>query len=510
MYLKVFAGFSNNKKLVFRLLCVYLFIGVAIFAFFAVWAKDDAKKQITGDMDTILTNLSAQISSVAEKNSIDAKNLAINTSIKTPMVIGVGNQIRSYCESLLENQYTNLKNFLIIDSKGTVVFSSNNSLFTEGSPSHLKMQSGSYMRYYLNDSIYILYYYPIIYENGLSGAVVYICDMTEFSKFMLSSIKGKKYYFYGISGDEILFLSRNGEIDKVRYSMTQLIPDAAKIKTIYLLIDNKKMLLSVHRLNNGTKASGGAISLGISKADYNSYRLNSVFMSLPKSLGLLVLLIFVSLLILMITQSFIYRSIQTKLQIQNLRVQKHDFLKHLNIINGLIKCNEIGELEKYIDDLSGDMVILNEIGKLGRPAVGVLISQKEKASRQNGIEFSVRSDTNLSNLSVSDYDLCTILANLLDNAIEASLEIERGRRKILLEIMIDESFLVIRVSNTGKPISDRNIDKIFKYGYTTKRDRKNHGMGLYIVMKKLKKYGGGIEVDHENATTTFSVCIPQT
>ena len=96
-------------------------------------------------------------------------------------------------------------------------------------------------------------------------------------------------------------------------------------------------------------------------------------------------------------------------------------------------------------------------------------------------------------------DVCTILSNLLDNAIEATQKVEESKY-IKLIIRRAKYFLFIRVSNPCKKMKE------FEVLLKTTKDNKNlHGWGLQSVNDVVEKYNGRMEC--LNIGTEFVVNI---
>ena len=94
-------------------------------------------------------------------------------------------------------------------------------------------------------------------------------------------------------------------------------------------------------------------------------------------------------------------------------------------------------------------------------------------------------------------DLCAIMANLLDNAIEASIGlVNTDERKIGLAILIVHSMIIIKVKNACDKVS---VEQILNGNLkTTKEEKKSHGYGLKIIQSLTEKYGGSFEKKREN------------
>jgi signal transduction histidine kinase len=102
-------------------------------------------------------------------------------------------------------------------------------------------------------------------------------------------------------------------------------------------------------------------------------------------------------------------------------------------------------------------------------------------------------------------DLCSIVGNLIDNALEAAVNDEQQPR-VGIEIKKEDNNCLIYVYNNGTKISSHEIPKIFRPGYS-RTSFSTRGFGLYLVKKLVEEYSGSINVITE-PRTTFIVSLP--
>lgn len=131
------------------------------------------------------------------------------------------------------------------------------------------------------------------------------------------------------------------------------------------------------------------------------------------------------------------------------------------------------------------------------PIINALLCVKEEHANSIGIPMEIHC-THSSEIAIADIDICSVLGNLLDNAIEACEKIESPDRKITVDIHEKAGFLIVKISNT---ITEQT-PTIKKIGFTSKSDRENHGLGLRMVERICSKYDGSlIFVPSENKDT---------
>ena len=120
------------------------------------------------------------------------------------------------------------------------------------------------------------------------------------------------------------------------------------------------------------------------------------------------------------------------------------------------------------------------------------------------IEIKTELKNNTVPLMIPLAQLENIVINLLKNAVEALPE----GGKIDIKTQSCSGRFEFRIRDNGKGIPEKIKKKIFKMGYSDKKE-KNHGMGLYFVKKEIEKAKGKIVLEEDSEYTTFKITIPQ-
>lgn len=102
-------------------------------------------------------------------------------------------------------------------------------------------------------------------------------------------------------------------------------------------------------------------------------------------------------------------------------------------------------------------------------------------------------------MKVEPWDLCSIIGNLLDNAIESALQ-DKVHSWIEVEFEYQDGMFVFSISNNGATINNEDKERIFEAGFTT-RDSIGRGYGLFIVKNLVEGYGGEIALFSDEQTT---------
>ena len=174
---------------------------------------------------------------------------------------------------------------------------------------------------------------------------------------------------------------------------------------------------------------------------------------------------------------------------------RHDLYNQMNILQIMLENENYCELQKYFDSMHKNLIHNNEYDYIdcGNHVINSVINMEFLKAKKSNIEMK----TNIivpTELPFESSDLCRILVNLIDNAIEASLRMN-DERAINCSILTHGEYLYIGVQN--KICKDANYDKILSMN-TEKEDQANHGFGHRIVKKIAKKYNGHVNYSIEN------------
>ena len=188
-----------------------------------------------------------------------------------------------------------------------------------------------------------------------------------------------------------------------------------------------------------------------------------------------------------------------------LRAQRHDFLNHLQVVYGLMEMNEYAEATDYLEKVYGEIRAVSSFLSTRSTAVNALLKVKAGACAQEHIELRMDIKSPLLNLPMPAWELCRVLGNLIDNAMDAAKQAETPH--ISLSIAEDIRAFRFKIENNGPAIPEALLPSIFEEGVSTKGE--NRGMGLSIVKNTLTPYGGDVSCQSDESGTRFSVTLPK-
>ena len=167
---------------------------------------------------------------------------------------------------------------------------------------------------------------------------------------------------------------------------------------------------------------------------------------------------------------------------------------------------DIGEEERrhYLDQLEQEIKVYEAQNKTGNKVLDTLLTSKKIYCQSNWIELtSVVEGAAIDFLN--EMDISTLFGNILDNAIESVMKIERKERRLIhLAVAKQKGFLRIRAENCYEE------EPVFENGLpiTTKLNKKYHGFGLKSIQSTVKKYEGSFTINAENGWFVLRILIP--
>ena len=188
------------------------------------------------------------------------------------------------------------------------------------------------------------------------------------------------------------------------------------------------------------------------------------------------------------------------------RTLRHDLKGRLVALGALLEAGQTEETQKEIEKMLEENS-LNRHGtaETGNLALDALVNYKYAAADAEGIQMHCRLEVP-AELFVEGTDLCVILENLLNNAMEAVQKLPEEERSVSLAVQLIKGALFIKVEN---PYQEEII--MDRQGNIQSNKTGEHGIGLLSLEKTAEKYGGEVTISHENMTfrVTVMLCRPE-
>jgi signal transduction histidine kinase len=183
---------------------------------------------------------------------------------------------------------------------------------------------------------------------------------------------------------------------------------------------------------------------------------------------------------------------------ETLRVMRHDYKYHLDIIRELLNSGDKDETEKYLNDIQVRFSEKQLASYCQNSVLNALISSYCERCEKHDIKFTV--DISMPNtITTPNYEMCIVLGNLLENAVEATTKLNTDRI-INLKINTQNEHLAVIVKNSFE-------EKITEKDDFPVSSKKNGGLGLRSVQAVAVRYGGDLMTEWEGRTFTAYVLL---
>lgn len=186
---------------------------------------------------------------------------------------------------------------------------------------------------------------------------------------------------------------------------------------------------------------------------------------------------------------------------RTMRGWRHDYHNHIQALLAL--CGDEKQTREYLLNLNDDLTQVDTVLKTGNVMVDAILNSKISLLKAKDIAVNAKASVP-PDLRISEIDLCVIIGNLLDNAMEACLRQKEGESRfvrIFVGVLKDQ--LYISVSNsTGGQI--RKSGKV----YLSSKDSASHGFGLMRIDRLAAKYDGYVNRQNEEGVFATEVMLP--
>ena len=182
---------------------------------------------------------------------------------------------------------------------------------------------------------------------------------------------------------------------------------------------------------------------------------------------------------------------------------RHDYRNHIQVLNGYAEQGDLEALKRYLKELAADLNAVDTELKTGNRMTDVILNSKISLARSKDI--AVKADAHVPvALSTTEIDLCIIIGNLFDNAIEACMQLPKEERLIRVYMDMKNTQLYMSFTNTTALNKQQKVGKRF---LTTKGS--GHGYGLVRIDTIVDRCQGYISRNSEDGAFTTEILLPQ-
>ena len=188
---------------------------------------------------------------------------------------------------------------------------------------------------------------------------------------------------------------------------------------------------------------------------------------------------------------------------RQIRGWRHDYRSHIQAMKAHAAENDWAAVRAYLDTLETDLATVDTVVKTGNPMADAILNSKISLARAQGIPVKADARVPVA-LALSELDLCVILGNLFDNAIEASLALPEEKR--LIRVYLDMKGTQLYISFTNFTAVGKRSSSAGRFR-TTKGE--GHGFGLMRIDAVVERLGGYLSRNSEDGAFTTEILLPQ-
>ncbi len=208
--------------------------------------------------------------------------------------------------------------------------------------------------------------------------------------------------------------------------------------------------------------------------------------------------------LLLETQRNLYKAMLAKNE--ETRRFRHDIQSHLICLNELAHRGDVSKVKDYVSGMEGQLLEIKNITySVGNDVIDAVLNYYISL-----LDKEVKVDVNgkcPDNIRINRVELCTIVSNLTQNAVEALNKTECNERYLKIVVANNNNYMKFEVINSA-PEADKKETLVNGLMATTKADKENHGIGMRNVKETVEKNGGDFRINVGNGEFVVKVTIP--
>ena len=181
---------------------------------------------------------------------------------------------------------------------------------------------------------------------------------------------------------------------------------------------------------------------------------------------------------------------------KQIRGWRHDYRNHIQTLKAYAASGNMDAIKTYLDELDTDLATVDTVIKTGNAMADAILNSKISLAHSKDIPVHADAHIPLA-LTTPDIDLCVIIGNLFDNAIEASLKLPPDQRMIRIYMDMKNTQLYISFTNLT---AEKKMQKSGRIFHSTKGE--GHGLGLVRIDAVIDRLGGYLSRNSERSNSS--------
>ena len=187
-----------------------------------------------------------------------------------------------------------------------------------------------------------------------------------------------------------------------------------------------------------------------------------------------------------------------------MRGWRHDYKNHISVLKSYAEDGEIDRLINYLGDLDEDLSKTDRRLKTGNKMTDAILNSKVSLAREKRVKVIAEVQI-LTALTTPEIDLCIILGNLFDNAMDASLALPEKDRLIRIYMTMKQNNQLY-ISFTNFTASKKQVKESGRFKTTKGKGR---GFGLLRIDHIIDRHSGYINRNSEEGAFSTEILLPQ-
>lgn len=180
-------------------------------------------------------------------------------------------------------------------------------------------------------------------------------------------------------------------------------------------------------------------------------------------------------------------------QNQEVMLLRHDMAKHYKVLRQMTGEPQVAG---YLEELIGENEKIRPVIQSGNEMLDIILNSKLDEASGHDISVEIVRARAPESLALSDAELCSLIMNIMDNAIEAASAPGVERRYIKLDLHVKNSFFVFTCENAATP------------EWVKKESASGRGLGLRIIRRVTKRYGDLMNTEYVHGCYRVNLLLP--
>ncbi|MDE6834644.1 MAG: ATP-binding protein, partial [Ruminococcus sp.] len=188
------------------------------------------------------------------------------------------------------------------------------------------------------------------------------------------------------------------------------------------------------------------------------------------------------------------------LSYKQVREFKHDIENQFSVLKDMLENDDIASAKEYLVKLNSFVRLANRLCYTGNNAVDSIVNIKGSLAQTYNIEFICKVNI-VTSIKADELELCRIIGNGLDNAIEGCQRSDAPDKHICLSISEDREKLFLVITNTSNEVNTAVLS-------STKKEKGLHGIGMSSIKSSVERLEGHMKYDYDDGIFNLNIMIP--